>query len=141
MKKINEILSKIKLDASTEIPAIITSYSLDELEKFEIGQSRDESHKAFFVYQDKLTTREDDNRLELTYQLQLPGVTVLEAAKYTDAIIDWIVGSSTVSEYDFNRIGYDMLESLTVDTYPNVGNITTVIFFDLVIAEYIDSCS
>jgi hypothetical protein len=129
-----EILTQIQTDAAADLPDLFYASALDDMDVYEIGQSRDDSHKGFFIYQDKVSHDDTMNRVDLIYQLQLPGVSALDAAKYADEVYAWI------RDYDFQRIGMTILDNIVVETWPNAKDRTTFIFFDVSVLENLDSC-
>jgi len=140
MKPIADILTQIKADAYADLPGILYDAELTDFSVYEIGQSRDESDLAFFVAQDNMNLSASQDSLNLVYQLQLPNVSVLDAAKYTDAVVLWILGNDSTPGYDFQRIGFYGLDSVSIDTWPNVNDSATIIFFDLTLTDIKDGC-
>ena len=134
MKPVNEILTILKNNATAELPSLLSAYGIANFNVYEIGQSRDESDTGFFVYEDKKSWSHDRNQLDLVLQLQLPGLTVLESAKYKEAIFEWISG------YDVSGFGMIQIDMIETETWPNVNVNTTIIFFDVSISEELDSC-
>lgn len=134
MKSIYTILTTLKADAELALPGIFYAHGIANMEVYEIGQSRDDRKKSFHVYQDKLADSVDRVSFTFAYQLQLPGVNVLDAAKYADAVMEWI------KAYNFQRVGFPLVDMIDIDTWPNTRDRTTVIFFDITISDPIDSC-
>lgn len=134
MKTSEEILNQIRNNAEVFLPDEIYAAALPEFAVFEIGQSRDSSQIAFFIYHDKIYHDETQNRVDLVYQLQLPGVSVLDTSRYSDIVFDWI------KNYNFQNIGMTRFDFISIDIWPNTQDRSTIVFFDVSVIEELDSC-
>jgi hypothetical protein len=134
VKKQFTILSVLKTDAASEIPDILYNYGLTDFSVYEIGQSRDERQLGFFIYPDAVNINNSMEKYQIVFQLQLPGVTVDQVAKYTDAVAEWLSG------YDMQKIGFTDIENISIDTWPNAKDRSSFVYFDVIFSEQKDSC-
>ena len=134
MKSINELLTQVKDDLETDIPALLTAAGLGALAIYETSQSRDARTNGLFVYHDNSSFQYDRNYCAIIIQLQLNGLEAITAAEYADIISNYMI------RYDAKRVEAVMIESLTVDTWPPDKNQTTFVYLELAFVEPLDSC-
>ena len=112
--KINDTLNKIKEIASDNLPTLLASAGLADFEVYHVGLSRDANKKSFFVYQNEFKKSYSETTISIFIQLQLPGVSENEAAKYNDIVFDLIF--SIPPQY----LEMDMLSNCLVDSYSDM---------------------
>ena len=134
MKSINELLTQVKDDLETDIPALLTAAGLGALAIYETSQSRDAKTNGLFVYHDNSSFQYDRNYCAIIIQLQLNGLEAITAAEYADIISNYMI------RYDAKRVEAVMIDSLTVDTWPPDKNQTTFVYLELAFVEPLDSC-
>lgn len=134
MKPLYDILTTLKNYCESEIPALLTAAGLDAFDIYAVGGSRNAKQKGFFIYQDLQTYTYDEDRITIIFQLQLYGIDELIAAKYTDVIAEYLFG------FEPENIECDLLENLTVDTWPIEQTSTTFVYITILWKSQLDSC-
>jgi len=134
MKGLFDILTIIESDAGTVLPDMLYESGLDDFAVYKSSHSRDPRVKGFFVYPNNSVYEYDRNYVSLIVQLQLFEVDAIEAARYADVVSEYLIN------FDPAKIGAQMIDSISVDTWPPDGNRTSFVYFDIGFVEMTDSC-
>lgn len=134
MKPISTILSTLKTDIETALPALLATAGLANFAQYEIGQSRNPREKGLFIYKDTYRVTVSDESLIIIIQAQLQGINEETSADYEDEIIDYF------KTYNPARIGATSLDSIESDTWPIQNSQGAFIFFYLTFTQEKDSC-
>jgi len=135
MKSLFEILEKLKLDISTDLPALLIAAGLTDFAVYDVGKSRNSEELGFFIYQDNQNFSNNENSISVMFQIQLYQIDELIAAKYSDVITGYM------SSYDTFNLGCDLLTNMNAEYWPIEQSSTTFIIVTLNWIENLDSCS
>ena len=134
MKTLYQILTQFQTDFAADIPDLVTTAGLTAFEEFVIGPSRKAQELALCVYKDEYFKDDLSARLSLIFQAQLYGQKFTDAVKYEDLILNYL------SEYNPEEIGYNVLESVTSDTWPMEQSQGVIIYFIVTYSAQLDGC-
>ena len=134
MKTLYETLTILHAAISANIPALLAGESLTDFSVYKIGGSRNAKETGLFVYQDELGIAYDRESISIILQLQLYNVDGITAAKYTDIVSEYI------RDYAPDNIGLDMLDQITIDSWPIDQTATTFVYMNCTWSSELDSC-
>jgi len=134
MKTLFHILQQMQTDTEADIPALLTAAGLVDFHEYVIGPSREHNRSALCLYNDEMVHDIESNRLTLIVQLQLPGIEIETAAKYSAVVFEYF------RTYKPARLGMNMLDSIAVDTWPMDNTRVTFVYLTLAYTEQLDSC-
>lgn len=134
MINIPDILDKFKTDLSNDIPALLSAESLDNFDKYVVGDSRNESERAICIYKQSASFGVTENILKLFFQLQLFSTDYETAEEYGQIVFDYLI------DYDPADVGMNFINQIDSDSWPDEDNSTTFIFISLEYKESLDGC-
>jgi hypothetical protein len=134
MKPIADILTILQADLSAALPALITAAGLTDFEVYKIGGSRNAKQIGLFIYHDDLNITYDQETVTIIVQLQLYNIDGLPSAQYTDIVSEYL------RDYEPGRIECDLLQGMSIDTWPLDQNSTTFVYLTCTWTSELDSC-
>ena len=134
MKTIYQILTQFQTDLASDIPALLITAGLPQLDNYVIGESRNAREKAICIYKDNLRMDDLQNSLSLIFQAQLYQTDFEVAAKYEDVFMQYFL------KYKPSETGMNILDGLNSDTWPMENSSGVLIFFSVQYIEYKDVC-
>lgn len=134
MADLYTILTTLKKACETDLPALFVANGLTDLAVYSASGSKDAEQTGLFIYHNESNWDYSIDRASIIFQLQLYGLDLLQASKYTDILRDYL------KDYNPQNIGFTNLENLSIDTWPDEQNSTTFVFIVVSWSEPLDSC-